>query len=142
MWFGAESVAGKCGTCASPGCHCDTGLAWTSASCMVGYCMRCWQHADGSTETQVASLGSSCPVSKDAMAQACSTPNLQYKAIYEIGSQCIDFGSGNSVNCVAAGKHTLILYAQACVLLIMCGVQCSHTRLQLRLASLRRGRQW
>ncbi len=66
--------------------------------------MRCWQNADGSTETQVASLGSTCPTSQDAMAQVCASAKLHYQSVYEIGNKCIDFGNGNSLNCVAAGE--------------------------------------
>lgn len=67
---------------------------------MQNMCMRCYQNADGSFETQVASLGFTCPTDQTTAMTACD--KMAYKPIYSYGPNCIDFGTGTSLNCIQA----------------------------------------
>ncbi len=107
MWGLCIPDQGKCGTCLSSACDCTEGTAWTGESCMLGMCMRCWQNADGSTESQVGSLGTSdCPATQADMATACAAASVKYQSVYEAGNKCIDYGKGRSLNCLAAGEDS------------------------------------
>jgi len=62
--------------------------------------MRCVQFADGTTQSQVASLSATdCPATLAAQADVCSQPQLKYESVYELGNQCINKGTGISLNC-------------------------------------------
>jgi hypothetical protein len=67
--------------------------------------MRCWQMADGSTETQVASVAEDCKSSPAEQKYQCAAIDASFKSIYSFGTHCINFeNSGKSLNCIQAAR--------------------------------------
>lgn len=102
-WGLCDQDRGKCATTVVSGCKSDSGAMWTDQTCVWSMCMRCWQAPDGSTASQIASLGKQdCAATEADMHTDCSRADLKWAAVYDVADKCIDFGTGRSLNCKAA----------------------------------------